>query len=72
MRRFFPSFGSLYNNSPQGVFQDILEDQLERYEFPFPLGVAAAGGALGAGLFGSGIGIGSALGGGAFFNNYIE
>lgn len=30
MRRLFPDYGSLYNNSPSGIFQDMLEDYMER------------------------------------------
>eukprot|EP00347_Sterkiella_histriomuscorum_P012987 403366448 len=33
-RRLMQDFGSLYNDSPQGIFQDIIEDYIERPELP--------------------------------------
>ncbi|CDW86796.1 ring finger protein [Stylonychia lemnae] len=38
LRRLFPDFGSLYNNSPQGIYQDLIEDYLDRPEFPMGFG----------------------------------
>lgn len=29
LRRLLPDYASLYNNSPSGIFQDLIEDMLE-------------------------------------------
>ena len=77
IRRLLPDFASLYNNSPQGIFQDIIEDMLEapasesgrrNLSEPLPGGLILGNGGGSLGINNGSFG----LGGLGFLNNYIE
>jgi hypothetical protein len=56
LRRFMPDFASLYNNSPQGIFQDMIEDLMRSDEGrPRNPSVGGSGSGIGAGngIFGN-------------------